>query len=994
MKLLLVQLSDIHCQSSDHNLFTKIDKAVDALCSLTPVDDVILVFSGDLTNNASNEQFKIGQDILERFLSKLAQGLNCKPIPTLIVPGNHDMVLPSDSRTAHDINGWNKDEHLSEELNRLSSFFEYAKTKDCFQTEQIVDVVTKKYDKFCFQFYLINSAPYSTREKEDKQLHYLPSYVGEKLSESVLENTIRILICHHSHEWFDWETKEMLKRAFIYSDIIFFGHDHQAESILISNGSTQNINIIMGGQFAPNCSLSSAFNALLFDSDSLDFKYFEFVWKIPEQIFTYKSKATIPYRQPGFSPSKKYLEKLLMNNEQPNTNLLDYFVFPKLIPTGNVFSNDSTEEIDIDDIFDTLNFEKAIKIVGRDRSGKTSLLKYLYTESIIRGYFPILIEKKDYKDSKIEKMFRDMIEEQYECLGNYTAESYNQKSHSHQIIFIDDIDLIQSEKARTNLIDYVLSSGRLLVYSVRNSVENLEEVVKERLQGKDTCSFEIPPFYKESRDALIENICKIKNKSLADKASIIVALDYLIQCQSGFFSLDPGSLLQYINYFMNKSTREGKGIETLSLVFETNIRNAILAHLGNENINVVLSALEYLADHMYFKLRSELIEVHIYVKIIEDFNRRRKAAINVKKLLEICQKSHILQEEETSFNIRFSDKNTFAYFVAKYISREYERDASNMTKLLYVMNHICFGINDTIVLFLAFIRSNTKIVLDIAAKSIELLQSYQEWDFEKNNIPFLTLSSNQNINVPTLEDTKAAKKQTEQIEKERLESVKFQGIFDYADEDVNKEHIKILTALKYAQLVGRALIDQYGMLEASEINQILQTLYTVPQRIIYAILMPYQKHHDTMVKSLKRFVEKEIPEDNITEDEIKIELANAGTILALNILNDIAYNASNSSTIIALRDIKASTMNYKIMQLMMEENVGNTEEFVSKAISLHDDLEKNPYAKMLIAKIARKHILYSSYINHRQIDRLISGNIISPKGKKMLIAEQGSKVKE
>lgn len=79
---------------------------------------------------------------------------------------------------------------------------------------------------------------------------------------------------------------------------------------------------------------------------------------------------------------------------------------------------------------------------------------------------------------------------------------------------------------------------------------------------------------------------------------------------------------------------------------------------------------------------------------------------------------------------------------------------------------------------------------------------------------------------------------------------------------------------------------------------------------------------------------------------------------------------------------------------MMEENVGNTEEFVSKAISLHDDLEKNPYAKMLIAKIARKHILYSSYINHRQIDRLISGNIISPKGKKMLIAEQGSKVKE
>ncbi len=994
MKLLLVQLSDMHCHVSDRKLTKKIEKAVDALGTLSPIDRAVLIFSGDLTNDGIREQFEIGKHMVGRFLSKLSDKLGCGFIKTLIVPGNHDMILPVDARSAAEINRWDKNEHLEEELGRLSSFFDYAKTKRCFETDKILDIITVPYDGLNVQFCLINSAPYSTREKEDKQLHYLPAYVGEKLSEPTPERTLKISVCHHSYEWFDWDSKEMLRRSLAHSDVVFFGHDHKPETISISSSSGANIKIVMGGLFTLDCNSPSTFNALIFDSESQNAEQFELTWEISDQIFVPKNVGTLRCTQPTFCPSEVYLNQLLMDNEQANTNLLKYFTLPKLVPTGNAFSADSPEEINVDDIFSTLVSEKAVKIVGRSRAGKTSLLKYLYSESIRRDYFPLLIEKKDYRDSRIDRMFRDMVEVQYTYSGDHGYDIYEQKDHAVQIVFIDDIDLIQNAKARRNLIDYILSSGRLLVYSTKDNIQDLEEVVKERLQGSDTCSFEISPFYKVSRDALIENVCRLTNKSESEKATVIAALDYLVQCQAGFFSLDPGSLLQYINFFLNEGTRESKGIETLSLVFETNIRSALLSHIGGENINVVLSALEYIADHMYFSLRKEFIEVAAFEKVVADFNQRRKASMNAKRLLKICQDAHILREEQASFAISFSDKNTFAYFVAKYINREYERNPGDLTKLRYVINHICFGINDAIVLFLSFIRSNTRVVLALATKALELLEAYPEWDFEKNNIPFLTLYSSPGINPPTREDTKIAKKQTEQVEKDRQELVKFRGIFDYSDEDMNKEKFKIVTALKYTQLIGRALIDQYGSLDAQEIDQIVKTLYSAPQKIIYAALKPYQNHYHNIIESIQKFVEIEMPEEKITENEIKEEFAKAGTILALNIMNDIAYNSSNRSTIDALQDAAPATTNYKIMQLMMQENVGNTEEFVNKAVSLWSDLVESPYAKTLIAKIAWKHLVYNADIDHRQIDKLVSGRILSEKGKKRAFFEQGTKAQE
>ena len=91
-----------------------------------------------------------------------------------------------------------------------------------------------------------------------------------------------------------------------------------------------------------------------------------------------------------------------------------------------------------------------------------------------------------------------------------------------------------------------------------------------------------------------------------------------------------------------------------------------------------------------------------------------------------------------------------------------------------------------------------------------------------------------------------------------------------------------------------------------------------------------------------------------------------------------------------LRDWPAETLNGKILRLMMEENVGNTAEFVQRAIALRKEVHDDHYARMLVAQIARKHIIYSGNIDHREVNKLLSGGVLATETKPSLLLAKGT----
>ncbi len=467
----------------------------------------------------------------------------------------------------------------------------------------------------------------------------------------------------------------------------------------------------------------------------------------------------------------------------------------------------------------------------------------------------------------------------------------------------------------------------------------------------------------------------------------------MVQCQANLISLTPDNLIQYIKYFLNNKNREEKGSRTITLVFETNIRNSILECVKETNATPILSALEFIAYDMYFKKQAEVLQLAEVDELIKGFNAQRRANLNTKAFIAVCVKAGVLTEAVDAYAYSFSNKNTYAYFVAKYLNRVLERDPSNQADILYVMNHICFGINDTIILFLSYIRSNTRIILNIAFKAANLLEGYPELNFKENNIPFIKLINAPRVALPTEKEKKANTQQTEKVEMARQEAVKFRGIFDYNESDVEKDKYRILRAFKYTQLIGRTLVDQYGDLESEDLEIMIRCLYSLPQKVLFAVLKQHQDHYEETVSELQKFVEEKLPDENISVEEIKKMFGEAAVNFILNLMNDIAYNSSNSSTISVLNDFDKSSSNYVIQNLMMIENAGDTAAFVDKALSVHSDYSQDYFVQWLVRLIARKHIIHTPNIDYRMVDKLTSGKILDQRGKKAFLLEQNSEEK-
>lgn len=217
-------------------------------------------------------------------------------------------------------------------------------------------------------------------------------------------------------------------------------------------------------------------------------------------------------------------------------------------------------------------------------------------------------------------------------------------------------------------MNYIISKGGLLIYSTKEPLHvDLVDVVKGRIRDEELGSLEIVPFYKGKRDELIESICQLPRINQSDRVSNVTAiLDYVVQCQASFVSLQPGALIPYIQFYAQNSD-DDKGTKSLTIVFETNIRQAMITY-AKDKINPYLSALEAIAHEMYFEWRTTKISIAYIEKAIIEYNKTHLIDIEVKPFVSVCKNAGIFVESESAYDISFRDNNTYAYFVAKYIN--------------------------------------------------------------------------------------------------------------------------------------------------------------------------------------------------------------------------------------------------------------------------------------------------------------------------------------
>jgi hypothetical protein len=262
----------------------------------------------------------------------------------------------------------------------------------------------------------MNTVPFSTTEIDDKQLHHIPHNELSKLQRySGIDYNIAIM--HHSTEWFCADTQRVIEnKLFENCELVFQGHEHNETNTNVENALSQRIKIIRNGEFSLVGSVAE-FNAVVLDTESSRITVHRFVWDNNERIFKVEGTPktdTLSLKHSQLFPSKEFLDGFLKGGHKLTDSdcLLDYFVFPKLVARENE-PRSRTSVTTSSDFFAELENVACICIEGETRTGKTTVMKSLFLEAANREFVPLFLENKPSLDSRIDKLVKHLVEDQY-----------------------------------------------------------------------------------------------------------------------------------------------------------------------------------------------------------------------------------------------------------------------------------------------------------------------------------------------------------------------------------------------------------------------------------------------------------------------------------------------------------------------------------------------------------------------------------------------------
>jgi len=142
MKLLIIQLSDMHFENTIQTHSIHIDKMMTAIKSVAIADECIVVVSGDMACKGKKTDYNYVKGFIAALCRSLTENGYRKKIHVFTVPGNHDINFsPLNVGIDDIINAY--DNKAVEELKKIyidnmQDYFAYAAELGCFADDKVV----------------------------------------------------------------------------------------------------------------------------------------------------------------------------------------------------------------------------------------------------------------------------------------------------------------------------------------------------------------------------------------------------------------------------------------------------------------------------------------------------------------------------------------------------------------------------------------------------------------------------------------------------------------------------------------------------------------------------------------------------------------------------------------------------------------------------------------------------------------------------------------
>lgn len=983
MKILFLHLSDAHLKDNTDLRLININGIVNSLTQIGDFDECVLVFSGDVANSGEKNAYANAGKLVGYIAKGISQKyIDGKIVQTLIVPGNHDNLIKSKNRNNLDLESYYEkketDLRFYDDLKQLSNFYEFANRNRCFSRSKVIDVRKLKFDNFIIKANLINSAPFSLlgSGNRDKGMHYLPSAELENLNID-LHQKYTISIIHHSPEWFSDTSKHKLYNMFNEStDLLFVGHEHFS----LNEDKTVNgkhIDISSGvALFGTNT--EHGFNALVLDTESHTLVGYKFInnGKIYKPTKVLDNKNVIFNSNKNFKFTSEFQKELLTDtNEREGENYSKYFVFPSLEPkemNSDLKNFTVTSEYKFKEL---LSLKSKIYIEGSSRTGKSILAKYL-TNQLSEDYTILYLTEDSFAPKNVKNIIKYAIQNEYGDEAD--CDEFFQLDKEKKILIVDGSDRVAKEKWDIFMNEYSDQFGHIITFCNIDWNLNIKDRTVEELTENAFFYLKICPFYYVKREQLIKKICSsyLMEYPTLDVEEKSRKINEDITNQIKYFQLTPDFIHQFVDYYIQFShIKTQSETNVFSKVFVANITYRISKNTKEENdIDEILIALDYVAHYIHFVKKYQKINYDEFETAVKEYkDRYDNQELNTKYVYTVAVKANILKESKNFFEIEFCDKNLLSYFVAQHLNRTCQM-GEKPEDLKEVLDNICFGINGDVILFLSYITSNTQILRPILQSIYSHMNDWIELDIDKNNIEYLSkVSATSTPKLPDKKDKERIKEEKNKMEKQIIEEEKHQAdsLYSYDASKVNSFSNKISKSINYLELVAKILPNFRFMLQGEEKKVITSILYVYPNKLLYFMLKDIDTNYNKIIEDILKSKPKTRKGILLTADMITRELQNQSIAYILSIYDFISMTASTSKTIGDLEKFDYNqNINYKIQNLMMQENIANFKIFAARAEQIFDTANLS-IIKQMITLIVRKYFIYHDVEMHGDAIRLI-----------------------
>lgn len=983
MKILFLHLSDAHLRDNTNLNLININAIINSLSVLGNFDECVLVFSGDIVDAGDKNSYANAG----RLIGYLAKGVSQryiggKIVQTLIVPGNHDNLVKNKDRDNLELESYYENKQVdikfNEELEQLSNFYEFAKKNRCFRKSKVIDVRKIKYGNFTIKVNLINSAPFSLlgSGNRDKGMHFMPLAEIQKLNIN-MNQKYTVSIIHHGPEWFSNASKESLYNTLNETtDLLFVGHEHFA----LNEDKTVNGKHIdvSSGIALYGTKTEHGFNALILNTDEHTLLGYKYIYngKIYKPSKVIDNKNVVFNTNSGFKFTTEFRKEIITDsNEREGEKYGRYFVFPSL-ESKETNSNLKSLTVTSEEKFkELMKIKNKISIQGGTRTGKSILAKHL-TNKLSEDYTVLFMNEESFAPKNKKNIMKNALQNEFG--DEVDIDEFFQLEKEKKTLIVDGSDKVDKEKWDSFLSEYSEQFGHIITFCDVDWSLNIKERTVEELTENAFYYLKICPYYYVKREQLIKKICSnyLDEYPTLDVDEKSRKINEEITNQIKYFQLTPDFIHQFVDYYIQFShIKTQNETNVFSKVFAANIVYRISRNIKQENdIDEILIALEYVSYYIHFIKKYQKITYNEFKLAVEEYKKRYdNEELNIKYVYDVAVKANIIKESTSDFEVEFCDKNLLAYFVALYLNRTCQMKGK-LNDLQEVLDNICFGINGDIILFLSYITNNTQILKPILNSIFTHMDDWEELDFDKNNIQYLSKASTTAMpKLPSNKDKEKLKEEKNRIEKEFIKEKEQQAdsLYSYDASKVNSFSNKIAKSINYLDLVAKILPNFRFMLQGEEKRIITNILYKYPNKLLYFMLKDIDENSNKIINDILKSKPKTRKGILITEDMITRELQNQSIAYILSIYDFVSMTASTSKTIGDLEkfDYNCNT-NYKIQNLMMQENIANFNVFASRAEQLYDNA-KLPLIKQIITLIVRKYFIYHDVEMHGDAIHLI-----------------------